>query len=159
MLDFYYWSLPLQLVCPIIWIPSSKSSNYENTKVINYELSIFWNYFMGLLLICNDLWLSMYLLSLVYSHILLSLRGENTFNPPQIVVTSLIFLQLICLVTYGHILDFCLFYIYLTIFRINLINFFFKSNKQWRTWVYGVYLWQNNMYYHKIWKFVYIFQN
>jgi len=33
--------------------------------------------------------------------------GESTLSPPKIVVTSIIFLQLIFLVTYGHhILDY-----------------------------------------------------
>lgn len=85
-------------------------------KAMNYELSrhtLFWNYFVGLLLICNGLWLSMYLLLLVYNHILLSLRGESTLNSQKIVVTSLSFLQLIFLVTYGHILDFRLFVLYI----------------------------------------------
>jgi hypothetical protein len=85
-------------------------------KAMNYELSrhtLFWNCFVGLLLICNGLCLSMYLLLLVYNHILLSLRGESTLNSPKIVVTSLIFLQLIFLVTYGHILDFRLFVSYI----------------------------------------------
>ncbi len=29
-------------------------------------------------------------------------------------------------------------------FKLNLINYFYNSNKQWKTWMSGIYLWQNN---------------
>ncbi len=81
-----------------------------------------------------------------------NLLGISTLSPPKIVITSIIFMQLILLVIYGHhILDFFAFlkYIWLT---LNLIFFFFlKCNKKWKTWMYGIYLWQNNTHY-KVWK-------
>ncbi len=51
--------------------------------------------------------------------------GENTLNPPKIVSTNIIFLQIIFLIMYGHhILNyFCLFSIYVLIFRPNLMNY------------------------------------
>ncbi len=72
--------------------------------------------------------------------------GISTLSPPKIVVTSMIFLQLPFFVMYGHhILDyFFLFYVYLINLKLNLINYLQKSNKQWKNWMYGIYLWQNN---------------
>jgi hypothetical protein len=57
--------------------------------------------------------------------------GENTLNPPQIVITSIIFMQLKFLVTYGHhILDYFYFLkVYLLSFKIILINHFEIFNK------------------------------
>ncbi len=40
----------------------------------------------------------------------------------------------------------------------NLINYSKKSNKNWKTWTYGVYLWQNDTHC-KVWKIAYVFQN
>jgi hypothetical protein len=67
-------------------------------------------------------------------------------RPPKIVVTSIIFLQLLFLVMYEHhILNYFLFLkVCLIKLKLNLINYLKKSNKQWKTWMYGVYLWQNN---------------
>jgi hypothetical protein len=55
--------------------------------------------------------------------------GENTQNPPKIVVTHIIFMQLIFLVMHGHhILDyFYLFKANLISFRLHLIKFLKKS--------------------------------
>jgi hypothetical protein len=61
----------------------------------------------------------------------LGIWGERTLCPLKIVVTHIIFLQLIFLVMYGHhILNyFCLFLVYLISFRFHLINYFEKFNK------------------------------
>ncbi len=58
-------------------------------------------------------------------------QGENTLNPPKIVITSIIFMQLKFLVTYRHhILDYFYFLkVYLLSFRLNLINYFEIFNK------------------------------
>jgi len=59
-------------------------------------------------------------------------EGENTLSPPKIVIICINFLQLILLVTYGHhILDYFWFLkVYLISFRLHLINYFEKFNKQ-----------------------------
>jgi len=59
-------------------------------------------------------------------------KGENTLNPPKIIITHIIFLQLNFLVMYGHhILDFYFYFfkVYLISFRLHLINYFEKFNK------------------------------
>jgi hypothetical protein len=70
--------------------------------------------------------------------------GESTLSPPKIEVTRIIFLQLHFLVIYEHhILDyFCFFKVYMINFKLSLINYFEKSNKHWRIWTYGIYLWK-----------------
>jgi hypothetical protein len=57
----------------------------------------------------------------------------------------------------SHLGFFCLFEVYMISFILNLINYFEKSNKHWRIWTYGIYLWQDNT--HRVWKFEYILQN
>jgi hypothetical protein len=53
---------------------------------------------------------------------------------------------------YGHhIWDFLLFKIYLIHLKLNLTNYFFEFKKKWKSWMYVIYLWQNNAC-HKIWK-------
>jgi hypothetical protein len=58
-------------------------------------------------------------------------KGENTLNPPKIIITHIIFLQLNFLLMYGHhILDYFFFFkVYLISFRLHLINYFEKFNK------------------------------
>jgi hypothetical protein len=82
--------------------------------------------------------------------------GESTLSPPKIVITSIIFLQLKFLVTYGHhILDYFYFLkVYLISFKLNLINYFENFNKHWKIWMY-VHLWPN-ITCHTVWKFEYV---
>lgn len=55
--------------------------------------------------------------------------GENTQSPPKIIITNIIFLQLIFLITYGHYILYlfvCFIYIWLV---LNLLQSFFKNSK------------------------------
>ncbi len=87
-------------------------------------------------------------------------EGESILSPPKIVVTRIIFMQLIFLIMYGHhIWDyFCFLKLHLIRFRFHLINYIEKFNKHWRIWTYGVYSWQINIC-HNVWNFEYIFEN